>query len=92
MWYNVPILALSQFVPSSGDKGRKLGKVVIINDTVMLSVILVGAILGVALWLLFKYVPMQPPLPTVITVVAVILYVLWALSGPLGAVLPRGVL
>lgn len=55
----------------------------------MLSVLLVGVILGLVLWAVMKYVPMQPPFPTVIVIVVAVLYVIWALNT-IGVGLPKG--
>lgn len=54
----------------------------------LISVIVALIVLGVVLWLINTYVPMQPPIKTVINVVVVLFLCLWLLSlvgviGPL---------
>ena len=54
----------------------------------LVSVIVVLVVLGVVLWLINTYVPMQPPIKTIINVVVVLVICLWLLSlvgviGPL---------
>ena len=46
----------------------------------MIEVVLVLAVIGVLLWLLNAYVPMQPPIKMIINAVVVICTVLWLLS------------
>lgn len=53
----------------------------------LIGVIIVLAIIGVAMWLLVTYVPMQPPFPTIIVVIVVLFVVLWLLS--LVGIVPR---
>lgn len=61
----------------------------------ILSVVIILCVVGVLLWLVNKYLPMQPPFKTIINAVVVIAVVLWLLSafGVLGAIsgarLPR---
>jgi hypothetical protein len=50
------------------------------STTDAVHVILFLALAGVLLWLLFRYVPMQPPFPTLIMIVVIICIVLWLLS------------
>lgn len=52
----------------------------------MISVILTLVVIGLLLWLVLKYIPMTPPIPTIIIAVAVICIVLWLLDifGVLG--------
>ena len=54
----------------------------------LVSVIVVLIVLGVVLWLINTYVPMQPPIKTIINVIVVLILCLWLLSligviGPL---------
>ena len=44
-------------------------------------VILGLVVLGFCLWLLLKYIPMEPPIPAIIIAVVVILAVLWLLKS-----------
>jgi hypothetical protein len=59
------------------------------------GVVLVLVVVGVLLWLVNTYLPMQPPFKTLVNVVVVIAVVLWLLSafGVLGSLtgarLPR---
>ncbi len=46
----------------------------------LLAVVLTLVVIGVLLWLLFKYVPMAEPIPTIIKAVVIIAVVLWLLS------------
>jgi hypothetical protein len=61
----------------------------------ILSVVIVLCVVGVLLWLVNQYLPMQPPFKTLVNVVVVIATVLWLLSafGVLGSIsgarLPR---
>ena len=53
----------------------------------LVGVIIVLAIIGVCLWLLVTYVPMQPPFPQIIVVIVVLCVVLWLLT--LVGIVPR---
>jgi hypothetical protein len=61
----------------------------------ILSVVIVLCVVGVLLWLVNQYLPMQPPFKTIVNAVVVIAVVLWILSafGVLGSIsgarLPR---
>jgi uncharacterized BrkB/YihY/UPF0761 family membrane protein len=44
-------------------------------------VIIVLALVGVGLWAINTYLPLQPPFKTIINVVALIATVLWLLAG-----------
>src|ERR1019366_2774902 len=61
----------------------------------ILSVVIVLCVVGVLLYLVNQYLPMQPPFKTIVNVVVVIAVVLWVLSafGVLGSIsgarLPR---
>ena len=44
-------------------------------------VILGLVVLGFCLWLILKYIPMQPPIPAIIVAIVVILAVLWLLRS-----------
>ena len=46
-----------------------------------IMVILVLAIVGLCLWLLFHYVPMDPPIKMVIQAIVVICLILWLLRS-----------
>jgi hypothetical protein len=58
----------------------------------MVSVLVTLIIIGVALGLILKYVPMAPPFPTVITVIVVLACCLWLLNvfGIYSFPAPRG--
>jgi hypothetical protein len=45
----------------------------------LLSVVITLIIIGVLLWVVFRYVPLQPPIPTIILAVVVLAVVLWLL-------------
>ena len=53
----------------------------------MIELLVVLVVVGVALWLVNTYVPMQPPFKTVINVIVVLALVVWVLQffGLLGA-------
>jgi FtsH-binding integral membrane protein len=53
----------------------------------LIGVILVLAILGLCLHLLFTYVPMEPPIKTLIIIVVVLVVILYLLS--LVGIVPR---
>ena len=61
----------------------------------ILSVVVVLCVVGVLLWLVNRFLPMQPPFKTLVNVVVVIAVVIWLLSafGVLGSIsgarLPR---
>jgi uncharacterized membrane protein len=61
----------------------------------ILSVVIVLCVVGVLLYLVNQYLPMQPPFKTLVNVVVIIAVVLWLLSafGVIGAIsgarLPR---
>jgi 1-acyl-sn-glycerol-3-phosphate acyltransferase len=61
----------------------------------ILSVVIILCVVGVLLWLVNKYLPMQPPFKAIVNAVVVIAVVLWLLAafGVLGAIsgarLPR---
>lgn len=61
----------------------------------VLSVVIVLCVVGVLLWLINTYPPMQPPFKTLVNVVVILAVVLWLLSafgvlGSLGSVrMPR---
>jgi hypothetical protein len=46
----------------------------------LISVIVVLIVIGVVLWLINTYVPMQPPFKTIINVVVILVLCLWLLS------------
>ena len=50
-----------------------------IGPFVMIIVVLV--IIGLCLWLLFKYVPMDPPIKVVIQAIVVLCLILWLLRS-----------
>jgi hypothetical protein len=61
----------------------------------IVSVVIVLCVVGLLLWLVNQYLPLQPPFKTIINAVVVIAVVLWLLSafGVLGSIsgarLPR---
>jgi hypothetical protein len=61
----------------------------------IVSVVIVLCVVGVLLWLVNTYLPMQPPFKTLVNAVVVIAAVLWLLSafGVIGSIsrarLPR---
>ncbi|MDP2304203.1 MAG: Thivi_2564 family membrane protein [Ignavibacteria bacterium] len=46
----------------------------------LLSLLLVLVVIGVVLWLINNYIPMQSTIKTIINVVVVIVVILWLLS------------
>ncbi len=52
----------------------------------LIGVVLVLVVIGIALWALFKYVPMADPIPTIIKAVVAIAVIYWILT--LTGVLP----
>lgn len=46
----------------------------------MIQVIVVLVVIGVVLWLINQYVPMQPPFKTVLNVIIILMLCLWLLS------------
>jgi hypothetical protein len=46
----------------------------------LISVIVVLIVIGVVLWLINTYVPMQPPFKTIINVLVILILCLWLLS------------
>ena len=49
------------------------------NIMELLSVVFTLALVGLLIWALITYVPMQPPFPMIIVAVAVIAAILWLL-------------
>jgi hypothetical protein len=54
----------------------------------VVQVLVILVVVGVVLWLINTYVPMQPPIKTVLNVIVVLMLCLWLLSifniiGPL---------
>jgi hypothetical protein len=47
----------------------------------ILTLILVLVIVGVLLWLINTYVPMQPPIKTILNVVVVLILIVWLLTA-----------
>ena len=47
----------------------------------VLTILLVILVVGVLLWLVNTYIPMQPTIKTILNAVVVILLVLWLLSA-----------
>jgi hypothetical protein len=47
----------------------------------ILTLILVLVIVGVVLWLINTYIPMQPPVKTILNVVVVLVLIVWLLSA-----------
>lgn len=52
----------------------------------LISVILVLAVVGLILWLVNTYIPMQPPIKQILNVLVVICVILWLLGIFLGGV------
>jgi hypothetical protein len=55
----------------------------------LISLIIVLIVVGVLLWLVNTYIPMDPKIKTILNVVVVIIVVLWLLGifvGPLGEI------
>lgn len=46
----------------------------------LVQMIVVLAVIGVVVWLLTTYIPMDPPIKTVIVVITVLVLCLWLLS------------
>ena len=46
----------------------------------MIQVIVVLVVIGVVLWLINTYVPMQPPFKTILNVIIILMLCLWLLS------------
>lgn len=46
----------------------------------IIGVILVLVVIGVVLWLINAYIPMQPPIKTVLNILVLILVVVWLLN------------
>ena len=60
----------------------------------LIQLIVVIVVIGLVLWLINTYVPLQPPWKTILNVVVLIVFVLWILSavgllGPLNVPLTR---
>jgi hypothetical protein len=60
----------------------------------LIQLMVVIIVIGVALWLVNAYLPMQPPWKTVLNVVVLIVFLLWLLSavgllGPLNQPITR---
>ncbi len=53
----------------------------------LITVIIVLVVVGVVLWLINKYIPMQPTVKTILNVAVIIILVIWLLKafGILGA-------
>jgi hypothetical protein len=47
----------------------------------LINLIVVLVVVGVALWLINAYIPMQPAIKTILNVVIVIIVVIWVLSA-----------
>jgi hypothetical protein len=47
----------------------------------LLTLIVVIVIVGVALWAINQYVPMQPPIKTILNVVVILILVIWLLTA-----------
>lgn len=47
----------------------------------LLTLVLTLIVVGIALWLINAYVPMQPQIKTILNVVVVICVVIWVLSA-----------
>lgn len=50
----------------------------------LIQIIVVLMVVGICVWLIVTYVPMQPPFPQLIIAAAAILVVLWILSAFVG--------
>jgi hypothetical protein len=50
----------------------------------LIQLLVVLIVVGVVLWLVNNYIPMQPPIKTIINVVAVLILVVWLLSAVFG--------
>jgi hypothetical protein len=46
----------------------------------LLTILLVLIVVGVILWLVNNYIPMQPPIKTILNVVVVIILIIWLLQ------------
>ena len=47
----------------------------------LISLIIVLIIVGVLLWLINTYIPMQPPFKTIINIIVIIVLILWILGA-----------
>jgi succinate dehydrogenase hydrophobic anchor subunit len=47
----------------------------------LLSLVIVLAFVGLGLWAVNKYIPMQPPIKNILNIVVVIAVVLWLLAA-----------
>jgi 1-acyl-sn-glycerol-3-phosphate acyltransferase len=47
----------------------------------LLTILIVIVIVGVVLWLINNYVPMQPSIKKILNIVAVIILIIWLLSA-----------
>ena len=57
----------------------------------LIGLILTLVVVGVILWLINTYIPMQPPIKTILNVVVIIIVLIWLLGvfgliGPINAV------
>jgi hypothetical protein len=50
----------------------------------LLTIIVVFVVVGVLLWLINQFVPMDPRLKNALSIIVVVLLVLWVLMGVLG--------
>lgn len=60
----------------------------------LIQLIVVIVVLGLCMWLINNFVPLQPPWKTILNVVVVLIFVIWLLSavgllGPLNVPLTR---
>ncbi len=51
------------------------------NTMPLVQVIIVLIVVGIVLWLINKYIPMQPTIKNILNVVVIIAVVLWLLSA-----------
>ena len=47
----------------------------------ILEILLVLIVIGLVLWLVNQYIPMQPPIKTILNVVVMLLVILWLISA-----------
>lgn len=52
----------------------------------ILSIILIGVLIGLVLWLVSSFVPMEPRIKQAVLAVGVVLFVIWAILVVAGAV------
>lgn len=60
----------------------------------LIQLMVVIIVIGVCLWLINAYLPMQPPWKTILNIVVILIFVVWLLSavgllGPLNQPLTR---